>query len=79
MHHLLHVLGVILGFMDELCYQQDAARIGGTYGGALGILSLITGMGTLHGVVFGAMWGAFAGIIISYVEKKWYRKQYAEW
>lgn len=72
------VIGAVAGALNELCYQYDSMRLGSYVGAAWGLLALLSGNGSFLGVLFSGFWGGVMGWIVSFVEKAWFRKMYAE-
>lgn len=72
------LLGTVLGALGELCYQIDAARVGAWFGAAWAVLSWLFLGGSFMGIVFSAGYGAAVGWLASYIEKRVFRRQYAE-
>lgn len=71
-------IGFLCGVLDVLCYQRDSARIGSYIGLAWGIVNLLTGGGGVLGIFWSMGWGSATGWMVSFAEKSWFRKQYAE-
>lgn len=76
MFHVVYgvILGVILAVTQKLCYKSDAIWLGGIFGAVTGVLT---------GNLFSFWWwegplGAAAGALICFVERSWFRNQYAE-
>ncbi len=69
------LIGVIAGAMDVLCYQMDTSKIGATIGTIWGIWD--HGLNP-YGLMISIAWGSATGWMVSFAEKSWFRKQYAE-
>ncbi len=72
------IVGAILGGMNVLCYQADCIKFGAIAGAIVGIILLLLGMNSLTNVLGNATDGAIIGYLASYIERSWFRKQYAE-
>lgn len=72
------IIGAILGSMNVLCYQYDCIKIGSLAGIIVGIITALTGLGGFSGIIGGAAHGALLGYLASFVERRIFRKQYAE-
>ncbi|MGV8119127.1 MAG: hypothetical protein AB2L14_05110 [Candidatus Xenobiia bacterium LiM19] len=73
------LIGALLGGINVLCYQLDCAKIGGIIGLVLAVVFALIGHSfNLTGIFSGAVHGAMIGVLASYIEKKVFRKQYAE-
>jgi hypothetical protein len=73
------VIGAILGAMNVLCYQVDCAKIGAIAGVVISLVFSVIGHNFSAGGIFGGVThGAIIGVLASYIEKKVFRKQYAE-
>ncbi len=73
------IVGALLGGINVLCYQLDCAKIGGIIGLVLAIIgAIISHRFGIMNFFAGATHGAMLGVLASYIEKKVFRKQYAE-
>lgn len=68
------ILGAILAVTQRLCFQSDAVWLGGIFGTLVAIF--VTGNWFTF-FYWEAPLGAAAGGFISFVERSWFRKQYA--
>lgn len=68
------VLGLVLALSQTLCYQSDASRFGYGFGVLYGFLN----GSFLFAFLLPGTLGALAGAFICYVERSWFRRQYAE-
>ena len=72
------IIGAILGGMNVLCYQADCMKIGGIAGLIVSIILWLTHMSGFTGIFSGMVHGAILGYLASYIERRVFRKQYAE-
>lgn len=73
------LIGALLGGINVLCYQLDSAKIGGLVGLVIAVVFALIGQKfNVTGIFGGAAHGAMIGVLASYIEKKVFRKQYAE-
>jgi hypothetical protein len=74
------IFGAILGGMNVLCYQADCLKFGSIAGGIIGLA--FWAIGGFHGLPTGILaeagHGAMLGYLASYMERRVFRKQYAE-
>jgi hypothetical protein len=72
------IIGAILGGMNVLCYQTDCIKFGAIAGIIVGVVFWLLGRGGSVGFFGNATNGAIIGWLACYVERSWFRKQYAE-
>lgn len=72
------IIGAILGGMNVLCYQADCIKFGAIAGVVLGVIFLLLGWSSFMGLLSEAAHGSMIGYLASYVERRIFRKQYAE-